>query len=402
MASGTPSLTRLPFTTSGTVLLHFDFLLTGIVMTFLGPMLPILSARWLLSDSGAGALIFTQFLSSMFGMLLSASLVERHGYRLTLIIGAALMVGGIALLATGPYSVGLLSICILGFGHGVTTPAGNLRTAEIDPARSASALNVINAVWGIGAMSSPFLIALAQKAHRPNLFLYGTSAALTVLLLALVFARFSPDTRAHISRSSSATPSFWASPKLPVICLLFFIYVGTETSFGGWVATYAHRVVPNERTFWAVTPSFYWGSLLAGRTVAAVALRIKSATTIAKAGLILALLGGLTLVSAHGIGLIIAGAVLAGLGLASIFPISVSLLPAWFGDSARRASGPVFSSGNMGGAALPWVVGAISTHFGGLRVGFIVPLLGVMAMLFFYVASDVSGQLRGTAAPNEI
>src|SRR5579864_1130677 len=401
MISSAPSLRRFPFTTSGTVLLHIDFLLTGIVMTFLGPMLPILSARWSLSDSGAGALIFTQFLSSMFGMLLSGVLVERQGYRLTVIIGAALMVAGMALLATGPYSVGLLSICILGFGHGITTPAGNLRTAEIDPARSASALNVINAVWGIGAMSSPFLIAFAQKAHRPRLFLYGTAAALTLLLLALAFSRFSPDTRAHVSRSSAETPSVWASPMLPVICLLFFVYVGTETSFGGWVATYAHRVVPDERTFWAVTPSFYWGSLLAGRTMAAVALRFEPATTIAKAGLVLALFGGLTLVSAHGIGLIIVGAVLAGLGLASIFPISVSLLPAWFGGSARRASGPVFSSGNMGGAALPWVVGAISTHFGGLRVGFIVPLLGVMAMLFFYVTSDVAGQLRAAATPNQ-
>jgi fucose permease len=401
MISSAPSLRRFPFTTSGTVLLHIDFLLTGIVMTFLGPMLPILAVRWSLSDSGAGALIFTQFLSSMFGMLLSASLVERQGYRLTLIIGAVLMAAGIALLATGPYWIGVLSICILGFGHGITTPAGNLRTAEIDPARSASALNVINAVWGIGAMSSPFLIAFAQKVHRPRLFLYGTAAALTLLLLALAFSRFSPDTRAHVTRSSAKTPSFWSSPMLPVVCLLFFIYVGTETSFGGWVATYAHRVVPSERTFWAVTPSFYWGSLLAGRTLAAVALRFKPATTIAKAGLILALLGGLTLVSAHTIGLIIVGAILAGLGLASIFPISVSLLPAWFGDSARRASGAVFSSGNMGGAALPWVVGAISTHFGSLRMGFIVPLVGVTAMLFFYVTSNVAGQLRPAATPNQ-
>jgi fucose permease len=318
-----------------------------------------------------------------------------------LIIGAVLMATGITLLATGPYSVGLLSICILGFGHGVTTPAGNLRTAEIDPARSASALNVINAVWGIGAMSSPFLIAFTQKAHRPSLFLYGTAAALTLLLLALAFSRFSPDTRVHVSRSSGTT-SFWAPPMLPVICLLFFIYVGTETSFGGWVATYAYRVVPSERTFWAVTPSFYWGSLLAGRTLAALALRFKPAVTIARIGLTLALLGGLALVSAHSIGLIIVGAVLAGLGLASIFPISVSLLPAWFGDSARRASGAVFSSGNMGGAALPWVVGAISTHFGGLRVGFIVPLLGVTAMLFFYGTSGFSGHVRATPMPNEM
>jgi fucose permease len=139
-----------------------------------------------------------------------------------------------------------------------------------------------------------------------------------------------------------------------------------------------------------VTPSFYWGSLLAGRTLAAVALRFKPAVMVAKIGLTLALLGGLALVSAHSIGLIIVGAVLAGLGLASIFPISVSLLPVWFGDSARRASGAVFGSGNMGGAALPWVVGAISTHFGSLRAGFLVPLAGLMAMLVFYTTKATS------------
>src|SRR5438874_5199934 len=104
---------KIPFTTSGTVLLHIDFLLTGIVMTFLGPMLPILATRWSLNDSAAGALIFTQFLSSMFGMLLSGLLVERQGYRVTLTVGAVLMASGMTLLATGNYWTGLLSICIL-------------------------------------------------------------------------------------------------------------------------------------------------------------------------------------------------------------------------------------------------------------------------------------------------
>ena len=65
--------------------------------------------------------------------------------------------------------------------------------------------------------------------------------------------------------------------------------------------------------------------------------------------------------AARGTGLLITGSVLAGLGLASIFPISVSLLPSWFGESANRASGAAFASGNTGGAILPWVVGAVST-----------------------------------------
>lgn len=394
MTSSTPSLRRIPYTTSGTVLLHVDFLLTGIVMTFLGPMLPILAARWSLNDSAAGALIFTQFLSSMFGMFLSGLMVERQGYRITLTVGAVLMAAGMTLLATGNYSTGLLSICILGLGHGITTPAGNLRTAELDPARSASALSVINAVWGIGAMGSPFLLAIAQKVHRTELFLYGTAVALILLVLSLALSRFSPDSRKQVSSSSPAAGPVWSSPMLPLICALFFIYVGSETSFGGWAATYAHRIQPAENNWWPLAPSFFWGSLLAGRTLAAVALRFKPATLIAKIGLTLALVGGVTLVSAQNLQLVMIGAIFAGLGLASIFPISVSLLPVWFGDSARRASGAVFGSGNMGGAALPWVVGAVSTHFGSLRIGLLVPLFGVAAMIVFYFAGNASRDLQ--------
>ena len=302
-----------------------------------------------------------------------------------------------ALLASGPWLLGVIAVCILGIGYGLTTPAGNLRTAEINPARSASALNVINAVWGIGAMSSPFLVAIAQRAHRPGYFLYGTAAALVaLLLLPLLLTRFVPDTHANVE-SPLGDKSFWKDSALPLICLLFFVYVGTETSFGAWIATYARRVDSKAHAFATLTPSFYWGALLLGRALAPIILRFHSPIAIARAGLGVAMLGGVALVVAHGITLVVVGAVLAGLGLASIFPISVSLLPRWFGASARRASGAVFASGNVGGAVVPWFMGELSTHFAGLRVAFLVPLLGVLAMLVFYLTNGASTSRRNKA-----
>jgi FHS family glucose/mannose:H+ symporter-like MFS transporter len=391
--SSSPSLSfrpRLRVPTSGATLVYLDFLVTGIVMTFLGPMLPILSSRWSLTDEQAGYLIFAQFFSSMFGMLASGALVQRIGYRLTLIIGLVLMASGMALLVSGPWLLGMVSVCVLGVGHGITTPAGNLRTAEVNPHGSASALNLINAVWGIGAVSSPFLVNLAQRTHRIPLFLYSTATALLVLLLAFALARFQPDTRAHAARSSSPGHSVWNHRLLPVICILFFVYVGSETSFGGWLTLYSGRMGTGQHSFWAMPASFFWGALLAGRALAPLALKFHKETAIARIGLSLALAGGLAIVAARSMGLLIPGAVLAGLGLASIFPISVSLFPRWFGESTTSASSPVFASGNIGGAVLPWVVGVVSTHAGSLRFGFIVPLLGVAAMLAFYIAHGFS------------
>ena len=391
MGSTASSPRVVPFATDGVVLLHLDFLLTGIVMTFLGPMLPSLSARWSLSDAGSGGLIFAEFFSSMFGMLFSGFLVQRVGYRLTLIVGLVLMAAGMALLASGPWLVGISAVCVFGIGYGVTSPAGNLRTAEIHPERSASALNVINAVWGFGAMSSPFLVVAALQAHRPSAFLYGTAAALLVLLLVMAVTRFTPDVRVHAAESSTQSGRLWKRPILLVISLLFFIYVGTETCFGGWVATYARRVESGPHSLGTMTPSFFWGALLLGRALAPVALKFHAETVVARAGLFTGLIGGLLLISAHGIALVVVGSVLAGLGLASIFPISVSLLPRWFGHSARQASSVVFASGNTGGAVLPWVLGIVSARYSGnLRLAFALPLLGIASMLVFYLMTRSS------------
>src|SRR5215831_14207875 len=220
MRSAQPRPKTFPITTDGTVLLHIDFLLTGIVMTFLGPMLPSLSARWSLNDAHSGSLIFTEFFSSMLGMLLSGVSVERLGYRKTLMIGLTLMPIGVALLAVGPWLWGIFCIGIFGVGYGITTPAGNLRTAEINPARSASALSVINAVWGIGAMSSPFLADLALRLHQPRLFFFGTALALGILLLAFAVSRFVPDTQTEAGQPGDDQRSLWQIRLLPLICVL--------------------------------------------------------------------------------------------------------------------------------------------------------------------------------------
>jgi fucose permease len=178
----------------------------------------------------------------------------------------------------------------------------------------------------------------------------------------------------------------WDNGMLPIVAGLFFIYVGTENCVGGWVASYARRI--NAHALWAITPSFFWGALLIGRFLAPLALERLRATKLATAGVALAALGVLVLIAARGMPLIMIGAAISGLGLSSVFPISVSLLSEWFGDAAALISGSIFACGNFGGAVLPWIVGALSTNFGSLRVGFLVPLAGSLGMLVFYLGHE--------------
>jgi FHS family glucose/mannose:H+ symporter-like MFS transporter len=388
MHTGPLTLAPAKAAIKGTALVHADFIVTGVVMTMLGPMLPMFSARWLLNDAQAGYLFVAQFATSMLGMLLSGFLVERLGYRRTLRIGLVLMAAGMALLVRANWTLGLVAVSVYGVGFGSNTPAGNLFIADANPGNRAAALNLLNSSWGIGAMGCPLLVAWAQRSQHVPLFFDGTAATLLALAAWLSWVQFSADQKpAGPERPAGASAGPLSYRLVFFVAVLFFVYVGTENSLGGWVASYARRLDLGSRAFWATTPSFFWGALLLGRISAPLFLRRVRETTVASAGLVLASLGVVVLLAARSMSLVVVGASLAGLGLASVFPISISMLSHWFGEAATEVSGTVFAGGNLGGAVLPWLVGALSTHYGSLRAGFFVPLFGAISMLAVYVAN---------------
>jgi len=356
------------------------------VMTLLGPILPLLTIRWGLTDMQAGYLFFAQFASSCIGMLASGMLVQRYGYRLTLMFGLIVSAVGVALLARADWGLGLTAVCIFGVAFGTNTPATNLFVANTYAPKSASALSLLNSSWGIGAMACPLVIALAQRQHRVPLFLHALSASLMVLAISMSAVSFRVDReRPPALQTSASAVNPWKHQLLLVVAVLFFVYVGSETSVGGWVASYARRISTDSSTFWTITPSFFWGALLLGRALAPLALRKIHETKLAGAGVTLAALGVSVLLMAKTMTPVVIGASLAGLGFSSVYPINVSLLSHWFGETTTRVSGAIFAIGNLGGAVLPWVVGALSTKIGSLRAGLSVPLCGALGMLIFYL-----------------
>src|ERR1700716_66495 len=85
------------------------FLPTGVLTTLLGPMLPILIARWAMNDSQAGNLFLVQFLASLVGVQLSGILLTRFGFRPAFLWGLLLMAGGGGTLYLGKPAQGIVS-----------------------------------------------------------------------------------------------------------------------------------------------------------------------------------------------------------------------------------------------------------------------------------------------------
>jgi MFS family permease len=60
-------------------LLHCGFVLVGVVHTLLGPVLPMLAAKWRFDEAQAGSLFIAQFTGAMIGSALSGPMIERWG-----------------------------------------------------------------------------------------------------------------------------------------------------------------------------------------------------------------------------------------------------------------------------------------------------------------------------------
>jgi fucose permease len=128
-------------------------------------------------------------------------------------------------------------------------------------------------------------------------------------------------------------------------------------------------------------PMFFWAGLLSGRAISALILTRVKETSLVIAGLLLSATGTTWLLLAATRSQVILGVVLAGFGLAGVYPIFISWLSKWYGERARRLGGLMFSLAALGGATMPWMVGFISQHSNSLRVGLLIPLVGCIAMI---------------------
>jgi fucose permease len=381
------------------------FFLTGIVNTFLGPLLPILAARWTLSDSRAGYFFATQFFGSIIGVTTSSFSLPRRGFRFTIGLSYLLMAVGVRGLALSQWKYALMSTLVFGFGFGLVIPATNLFVSRANQDRRASALSLLNFCWGVGAVLTP--VAIFFSAHKDQVlaFLIILSGLLSLMAISVAFTS-GGELPLKEQNFNDHHPPEHPSPKNPLANLvpkkpawrfvamvggMFFLYVAIESSVGGWIATLAERVSFIAAGRWFLAPSLFWAGLLAGRGLAPLVLRRMHERQLALAGLVLAGSCMCILVFSSNWQWITAAGFFVGLGLAAIFPITVALLSRFKAAETRNA-GLMFALSGLGGAVMPWLVGVVSTKSGSLQVGLMVPLVGTMILLWLHAVGNHGSQ----------
>jgi len=363
------------------VLLFAGFVLSGIATTIIGPMLPIFIRRWSLDDGQAGLFSTIQFLAALGGTLASSAIAAWRGYRPALVLGYALMGGGLAILNADTHTVALAATAAFGLGYGLITPGTNLFVAELGGAQSASLLNQLNFAWGAGAMVCSPLIALALKRDGLNLLLTGAAIFGGVLVLGLLFASFGAQKHEKdVNRASAAALPIGLGVTL-ALAAMFFIYVAMENGIGIWAAEYAKRLAHGITGMTTLAPMFFYTGLTLGRGAAPLVLRRHAERKIVLGALGLTAAGITLLIAAPKLSVAVVAVFLAGLGCASVYPIYIAWFSRWYGARAKKIGGILFALASLGGSVGPGLVGFVSQISASLRVGILVLLLSALIMI---------------------
>jgi FHS family glucose/mannose:H+ symporter-like MFS transporter len=386
-----------------TVAAHAAFVPIGIVTVLLGPLLPILSAKWSLNYTQAGSLFTVQFLSSTVGVALSGFCVSRWGFRFAIKVGLLAMAVGVAGLPYSSRFLGSACIGLYGLGFGIAVPAANLLVAEVHQFHRSAALNLLNFSWSVGAVACPFLVAAAARTHHVAALLAAFAGFLFLVAVGIAAmpahiveprARSRNGTQGVTSVDSGTSDSdtswrssSWRSNSVVLLASLFFLYVGVENSFGGWIASYAKSIGTLSVSLALMSSSFFYSTLMVGRWLASLVLKRVEEVTLARAGLLMACTGMMCLLLSHAALGVLAGASVTGLGLAAVYPITISLLSREFGDASSQMGSIMFTMANLGGAFMPWLVGFFSNRFGSVRAGMVVPLIAGGAMCTLYLTN---------------
>lgn len=348
------------------------FLLLGAIVALYGPLFPQLRAGFGVGIDEVGAVVSAHFLGSFVTVIASGVLLRRLGYRRVLLGGSGtLFVGLLALVLAPSWFLFVLGAAVGGLGFGAVQVAVNLLVARTFDAGAASALNLVNAVFGLGALAAPLLVAAFAPGIRwPILVLAGLALSVVVALGRLERYPTAPAEVSATDRASGGTALVVG------FVALYFFYVSAEVGVTSWATE--HLTPTWGVTVGAAATSFYWGALTIGRLIAVFLARRFSPGTLLLAGLGLGLVALLAAsygpISPYAYGVV-------GLALAPTFATGLAWLTAVLPRRAEQVTPLVLAAASLGPVGTAPLIGAVVAAQGVGVVPFTLAALTGLALL---------------------
>ncbi len=343
---------------SKTAVYFLAFIALGLASAVLGPTLPGLAANMGRAAGAIGFLFTVRSLGFLIGALLGGRLYDRlpgHWIMGSMLLGLALT---LALVPMMRQIWGLTAVLFLiGLVESLIDVGGNTLIVWLHGKNVGPYMNGMHFFFGVGAFLSPAIVALALvQATHPIQWSYWL---LALIILPIAFAMMTQPSVTAVTTQTATNDKPINKYFIGLLMAFFFLYVGAEVGFGGWVFTYVVQTGLAAETMAAYMTSAFWGALTVGRLLSIpIAARLQPAV-ILKIDLLGALISIATLLLwSDSLVLFFGGTIGLGLFLASMFPTMLSLAGKQM-KMTGQITGLLFVGSSLGAMSIPWLTGVM-------------------------------------------
>ncbi|WP_300698874.1 sugar MFS transporter [Bacteroides sp.] len=359
----------------------------GISMITLGSVLPALTTKLALDNLQATALVTFLPLGMLVGSLVFGPIVDRFGHKALLVpscIIVLLGMEGLSFFSSIPMLQ--LSIICIGFGGGILNGETNALVADIsNEEEKGSRLSLLGMFYGLGALGIPTLLGVLSKHYTFETILQGIGVIMLAGIFYCIPIRFPAPKQAQGFPVKKGLGLLKESSLLLLSFILFF-QSGIEGVCNNWSTLYFGQTtdIPANQALVALT------CMVAGLTVARMLLvilfkKIKQETVLL-CSLILTAIGFGLLTFSPGFIRAASGMVLIGAGLASTFPVILSILGSRYASLSGTAFGVALVIALIGQTLLNSLMGIASQNIG-IEIYPYMMIASLIIMLFLFKRS---------------
>ncbi|MGW9383504.1 fucose permease [Streptomyces sp. HB202] len=385
--------------------LFLFMLATGVSMASWVARTPAVRDALEVSTGAMGLVLFGLSIGSMAGVLASGGLVRRHGGRLVITVGAALLVAGLLVIAGGAaleVSGGVFGgLALFGAGMGLAEVAFNIEGAAVERTAGRPVLPVLHGCFSLGTVVGA-LLGMGLTAVRFPVGWHLAAVALAVAAAGVWTVRAVPAGTGReeaYGRGGGAKGSgaggvrghlaVWRDRQLVLIGLIVLAMAFAEGSANDWLPLLMVDGHGTGATAGSLTFMLFAVAMTTGRFTGGPLLVRYGPAVVVRASAVVAAVGVALVVFSDSALLAGAAVVLWGLGASLGFPVTISA--AGEGAGPGDASARVAAVSTAGYAA--FLVGPPSLGFLADHVGLRNAMVVVLVLLGG--AALITGALRG-------
>lgn len=366
-----------------TICCYVAFIVIGLAAGLLGPTLVGLAKQ---TDSSFAEIGFV-FMVHSFGYVVGSTIFGKFYDRAAghkILAAMVIMLSAALLLIPLSHELWML-LCaafLLGTAEGTGQVGVNTLLVWLYHEKATPYLNGAHFFFGIGALTSPIIVAQFLIGGYEFAAAYRFVAFLILPVIFLFLLVPSPALRSSEKLDKSQPVNYGL---VVLVGVFYFIYLGTEISFGGWISTFAVSLKLGDEATAAYLASVFWSALTFGRLIA-VPLSVKlKPRTLLIGDLILALFGfGIIGFGGNSYGATLVGTLVVGASFASIYPTMFSFAGNRLNVSGRIA-GFFVMGGSFGSMLFPFLAGLMFERSGAKSLIILNSIMVVSALVVLFI-----------------